>query len=311
MSQHRTIAVADGVALEVATIDCHEPGSRVAVLGGVHGDELEGVVAVGRLLQRLEDAPLRGRLDLVRVANPAAHAACSRTTPQDGRNLAREFPGDAHGSVTQRIAQVLTQNVIYPADLLIDLHSAGAHYEMPVFVGYGSTGSAAAASQRAAHAFGAPTIWRHSAIGPGRSLSAASALAVASIYVEGSGGGSLRGRDLDMYESGVLRVLAMLDMIGDAPAAAGPSVLLDGGDGDVDDSIASTTTGLCITRCAAGDDVLAGQLLAEVVAHDGRTLETLSAPRAGRVMMLRRTMQVRAGDGIAMLGPLPDEAEAR
>lgn len=308
MIQNRAIPVGDDITLEVATIDRGERGPRVAVLGGVHGDELAGVLAVGRLLHRLPDMPLLGRLDLVRVANPAAYAAHSRTTPQDGRNLAREFPGATGGSLTQRLAQALTHEVIGPAELLIDLHSAGTHYEMPVFVGYCSAGPAAASSQRAAQAFGAPIIWRHPAIGPGRSLSAASALGVSSIYVEGSGGTGVRHAELDIYESGVLRVLHMLAMVGSTVGGAPPHgpagpVILDGGDGDVDASLACTEAGLCVTHCHPGDDVAAGQVIAHIVAPDSRVLETLRSPRQGRVMMLRRTAEVQAGDGIAMLGP--------
>lgn len=312
MISSRKVAVGDDTDLEIATIQRGRQRPRVAVLGGVHGDELEGVLAVGRLLHRLRDEPLQGRLDLVRIANPAAYAAQSRATPQDGRNLAREFPGDQRGTLTQRLAHALTQGVISGADLLIDLHSAGAHYQMPVFVGYCNSGPSATAAECAARAFGAPIIWRHPVIGPGRSLSAASALGIASIYVEGSGGGGLREADLDIYEGGVLRVLRMLAMLDDkykAPAGPAEPEMLDGGDGDVDASLTCSASGLCVTCCQVSDEVASGQVIARIVAPDGRPLEELRSSRRGRVMMLRRTAEVTAGDGIAMLGPPARGAE--
>lgn len=289
--------------LEVVRLGAGRP--RVAVLGGVHGDELEGIVAAGQLIHVLRETPLRGRVDVVAVANPPAYAARSRTTPEDGRNLAREFPGDAHAGPTRRLAHLLTTEVIAGADLLVDLHSAGAHYAMPVFAGYCAAGPTGPASRAAAEAFAAPVVWRHPEIGPGRSLSAAAALGVPSIYVEGSGGGGLRGADLDVYIDGVLRTLAWLDVVdGRGPVGAEP-VRLDGGSGDVDASVACTVDGLCVTRAEVGTGVAAGGVVAQIVAPDGAVLETITAPRDSWLMMLRRTAEVRAGDGIAMFGPPP------
>jgi predicted deacylase len=272
------------------------------------------VVTARRLIELLRDAPIRGRVDIVPVANPFAHAARARVTPVDGRNLAREFPGDQDGSPTQLLAYRLTRELIFPADLLIDLHSAGAHYEMPVFVGYCSAGPGGPASRSAAEAFAAPVIWQHPTIGAGRSISAAQGLGVPAVYVEGSGGGGLRGADLDVYVGGVLRVLRGLGMIGPEVGPVGTPadpVVLDGGDGDVDASIACVTAGLCITRATVGDDVRAGTPVAEIIGDAGEPVEVLRAPRAGRLMMLRRTAEVRAGDGIAMFGPWPRSGAQR
>lgn len=308
MIEHRRLTAA-GVGIDLVSIGGTEPGPRVAVLGGVHGDELEGIVAAGQLVARLRTASVQGQVDVVAVANPLAHAALRRTSPDDDANLARVFPGAADGSPTQRIADLLTREVIFPADLLVDLHSAGAHYEMPVFVGFDGSGPTAVASRAAAEAFGAPVVWRHSAVQPGRSISTAAAAGVASIYVEGSGGGGLRGADLDVYLGGTLRVLARLGVIAaehaDVGAPATDPVHLDGGDGDVDSSLAGTVDGLCVTRAEIGADLDAGDVVAEIVGIDGTALEVLRAPRAGRLMMLRRTAAVRRGDGIAMLGPAP------
>src|SRR6185437_5340429 len=136
-------------------------------------------------LDALSPDALGGRVKVVPVSNPLAFAARSRTSPPDGGNLARVFPGRADGSVTERIAHLLTREVIEGADLLVDLHSAGARYEMPVFAGFVSDAPMGARSGEATAAFGAPMVWEHLGSGPGRSMSAAGELGVASIYVEG------------------------------------------------------------------------------------------------------------------------------
>ena len=103
-------------------------GPTLTVLAGVHGDEYEGVRAIPQIFRALELAQLRGRLITVPVCNVPAYRTATRSSPIDGLNLARVFPGDAHGTVTQRIAHMLTEQMIAPASLLIDLHSAGVAY---------------------------------------------------------------------------------------------------------------------------------------------------------------------------------------
>ena len=286
-------------------------GPTLTVLGGIHGDELEGVTAARILIDRAEklDSPglLKGILRVVPVCNPSAFGARSRTSPIDGENLARVFPGDSSASVTRRIAHALTELVIRGADLLVDLHSAGLHYAMPVFAGYVENLATSPQSRAAASAFDAPITWQHEGTGPGRSLSAAADLGVPAIYVEGSGGGALVGTDLDLYVRGLTRLLTHLGMVEEAHDPPGQGTWLRGDDGDVDSSLAATVAGHCVTRSVAGQVVTAGQVIAEIIDDDARVVQQILNPRQGSatVMMIRRTAAVLPGDAIAMLGPVP------
>ncbi len=288
--------------LEVASLTGQGDGPTVALLGGVHGDELEGIAAVRAVSAHLraDTSAWSGRVLAVAVANPPAHAAFSRTSPLDDGNLARSFPGRPDGTVTERLADALTEQVIRGADLLIDLHSAGLNYAMPFFAGFADPAGSAAA-----HAFGAGLIWAHDTLNPGRSLTAASSLGVASLYVEGAGGGSLRRHELVGYRDGVLRVLSHLGML-PARDPVGPQQILRGGDGDVDSSVAASVPGWCVTAVRAGDRVGRGDLVAEILGGDGTTVQQITAPHDGTVMMLRRRAQVQPGDGIVMLGPFAE-----
>lgn len=302
------IDVGDGVRLEVVTFG-QADGPVLAVLGGVHGDELEGILAARIFAGQLARGAipgLRGQVRVLAVSNPVAHAARSRTTPGDGGNLARVFPGRDDGSLTERLAHAITTEIIGGSDLLVDLHSAGARYQMPVFAGFVAAGSTGERSSAAAAAFSAPVTWEHATSGPGRSLSAAEHLGVPSMYVEGSGGGGLIGHDLDIYVAGLQRLLHWLGMV-DGPAPAGrTSMVLKGGDGNVDASLACTVDGYCVTRAQVGAVVAEGCVLAEILDGGGDRLQQIRANRAGTLMMLRRQADVTAGDGIAMLGPVPE-----
>ncbi|MBK5248166.1 MAG: succinylglutamate desuccinylase/aspartoacylase family protein [Actinomycetales bacterium] len=284
------------------------PGPTVAVLGGVHGDELEGVLAARRIGHILDAANLRGTVRIAAPAHPVAWDAASRTSPVDGLNLARVFPGNAEGSPTEQVAAFLTSRVIAGADLLIDLHSAGQGFDMPLLVGFAAgEGPVCARSAEAAAVFGAPHVWEHPEASPGRSLAAAAAHGVPSIYVEGRGGGQVRRRDLDCYVGGVLRVLQHLGMIDAAPQGesdAAPSVtrsVVVRGDGDTDGGVEAVTAGFLVTAAEVGDHVTAGTVLGEVVDENGATVALVRSPQEGVVMLLRRRSRIAAGDTLAIV----------
>lgn len=102
------------------------PGRRIVVSAGVHSREYVGIEAMRRLAERLRPEDMRGELHLVHAFNyDGLIERSSDVFPADGKNLNREFPGNAGGSPTQRLAAYLEENVIRGADCIIDLHSGG------------------------------------------------------------------------------------------------------------------------------------------------------------------------------------------
>src|SRR5262249_6397038 len=79
----------------------------VMIAAGVHGDEYEGPVAVAELARRLRAETMQGSVVAVPVTNPMAWRAAQRTSPDDGLNLARTFPGSPSGSPTERLAAAI------------------------------------------------------------------------------------------------------------------------------------------------------------------------------------------------------------
>lgn len=291
------------VHVDLVVVRGAHDGPTLSILGAIHGDEPEGSLAIDAAIAELDQKHLRGTVRAVAICNVAAAATDSRLSPLDGKNLAREFPGAADGSPTQRLADLLTRCVIEGSDVLVDLHSAGRDYVMPFFAGYEANRPWSAISSRAAMAFGSPLVWEHNSVAPGRSISAASLCAVPSIYVEAMGGDAVTGTTLDALVAGLNRVMSTVGMIDWADAAPPPARVLKGGDGNVDASVSCRAAGMCITRVTPGEPVDACRLIAQIYA-EGRPVDEVYAPSAGMVMMLRRKPRVDAGDAIAMLGPL-------
>jgi len=280
-----------------------EAGPRVVILGGVHGDEYEGIAAAARIWHDLDPQQLTGSVAIVPTANLPACAAGTRPGPDDGVNLARTFPGCSDGSVTQRIAWSLSE-LIRSANLLIDLHSAGQHYAMPLLCGaYDGPDELGRRCRAAALAFGAPIYWAHDDVAPGRSLSVALDAGIPCIYAECGGGGRVRPADLAAYRAGVQGVLASIGALPATQPPAPPALVLRSS-GDTDMALAIRRPGILLERVAILDHVQPGTLLGQVIDEQATVLEELIAPAAGVVIMARRTARVRPGDGAFLLAQL-------
>jgi predicted deacylase len=301
----------DGGPVEIFRAGAGRAGPRVAVIGGIHGDEIEGVLAARRLLDMLSQSVVRGQVTVVPIANPPAFRLSSRCGP-DGLNLARVFPGTAEGSVTEQLARLLTTHVITGSSLLIDMHSAGRHYRMPGFCGYPATMSHGRHSCRElAERTGFPTVWGHRQIQPGRTISTAQDMGIPWLYFESGGGGGLFKPDLDAAAGAALAVLAAIGAVdhgaGAAPLAGTDAQHVTEGDGDVDSGLAFSQPGLFIAHVRAGEETAAGDTLGEVVTPDGAHAEWIRSPGQGRVMMIRHSCVVQAGDLAALVAPTGQE----
>lgn len=111
------------------TVVSRGEGPTVLVLGGNHGDEYQGQIAIMKLARELMPEKVTGRVILIPSLNLPAASAATRLSPLDGMNMNRAFPGDAEGPVTSQIAHYL-RTVLFPiSDVVIDIHSGGRSME--------------------------------------------------------------------------------------------------------------------------------------------------------------------------------------
>ncbi len=112
-----------GTSIPVTIIRGTKKGTTLALTAGVHGAEYPPVLALYRLKDMVDPKTLSGTLVLVHVANlPSFQRRTVYFNPFDGKNLNRVFPGDPNGTLSQRMAYVLTEEVIKKCDALIDMH---------------------------------------------------------------------------------------------------------------------------------------------------------------------------------------------
>src|SRR6266540_5285312 len=101
-----------------------QSGPTLALIAGTHGSEVAPIVALQRVRATIDPAVLRGTVLIVHVANmPSFLGRTIYYSPIDGKNLNRVYPGKPDGTVSERIAFAITNQVIERADYLVDLHA--------------------------------------------------------------------------------------------------------------------------------------------------------------------------------------------
>jgi uncharacterized protein len=297
--------MADFAGLNVPVIEVtgDAPGPRLSVIAGVHGCEYASMAGVRRWAGELAGRPersLRGTVTVVPVVNlPAFWARSPFVVPEDGKNLNRCFPGSPDGTLAERLAYAVFEQVIVGSDALVDVHAGDLAEALEPFAMYDG-GRAEAVARGLATAYGLGYVLRQ-APGPdqtvaGSSSAAAAAAGVPAIIAEAGGCGLVTEAAVAAHVRGLDGVLRYLEMCPDGhleqPAA--PVYL----DGFVWPRTPSAGWWEPVVR--VGEAVTAGQVLGTVSTLDGSAvLETFTAPAAGVVLFVTSSPAV-AVDGLLL-----------
>jgi len=114
------------VTLPIHILHGPRPGPTMFISAAIHGDELNGIEIVRRVMRTLQPGNISGTLLCVPVVNAFGFISRSRYLP-DRRDLNRSFPGSANGSLAGRLANLFLKEVVLRSQLGIDLHTAAIH----------------------------------------------------------------------------------------------------------------------------------------------------------------------------------------
>jgi N2-acetyl-L-2,4-diaminobutanoate deacetylase len=101
------------------------PGARLLFVGGNHGGEYEGTVALLKLARTLQPEEIQGQVIILPALNLPAVIAGERLSPIDHLDMNRSFPGKWNGTATQLIAHYVSEGILPLCDAVIDLHAGG------------------------------------------------------------------------------------------------------------------------------------------------------------------------------------------
>jgi predicted deacylase len=301
-----------GTAIPFSIVHGAKPGPVLALIAGTHGMEYAPIIALQRLRTAIDPRSLSGTVVMVHVANmPSFLGRTIYYSPADGKNLNRVFPGRADGTLSERIADTLTREVIARATHVVDIHCGDGNESLRPYVYWITTGPAevAEAGRRLALASG----FDHIVIDRGRPTDPA-----ASIYLSNTA--ILRGKPALTVESGLLAMtdeesiarieravagwLRELAMRADGPAPVESPVWIDR-----NEVVTSGATGIFYPSVERGHFVLAGMQLGRVTDFHGRLLHDVRAPFDGIVLYVLGTPPISKGEPVAFVGAAGREAK--
>ncbi len=112
----------------VTIINGSRPGKTLYVSAGIHGGEYPGVAAIALLAERLQPEELSGAVIFLHCVNYSGMINMTDAlVPEDGENLNANFPGKPDGTIGQKIAAWLAEEMLPQADFVVDLHSGGVY----------------------------------------------------------------------------------------------------------------------------------------------------------------------------------------
>lgn len=289
--------------LPVCMIRGTNSGPTVTMIAGIHGDEYEGTLTLQRMARDLSADAIEGCLIVIPSLNLPGLALGRRSSPLDGLDLDRCFPGNPFGSISERLAYEVFERLIKPANLVVDLRSGGNEllFAPTAAVRFSADKKHQALSEAAMVAFGAPNSVRLPASSPNSCLQAAiQAAGKHYIQTELGGGASVSAETLAIATTGCHNVLRHWGLLRDDMELRSSRML------EVRDAsfyVYASTSGLLEPHAKLGQNVWQGDVLAKVINPDntGSIPDSIAVPRNCVLLATRKSGTVNSGDLLAIL----------
>ena len=265
-------------------------GPVIFVSAAVHGDELNGVEIIRRLIRRRSLKLTKGTLIFVPMVNVYGVLNQSRYMP-DRRDLNRVFPGSARGSLAGRLAHIFLSEIVSKCDYGIDLHTGAIHRSNLPQV---RANLDDVETREMAETFGVPVLL-NSNLRDGSLRESAVEHGVKILLYEA--GEALRFDELSIRagEKGVLNVLGYLGMVRKRKSSSKkitPFIAYSSS------WVRAVTSGFVHDKVQNGDQVVKGQVLAEIGDSFGEVQSEVLAGREGIIIGKQNIPLVQEGDAM-------------
>ena len=287
------------VTLPTHVIRGRKEGPRLFVSAAVHGDEINGIEIIRRLLALKSISKLRGLLIAVPVVNVFGLINLSRYLP-DRRDLNRSFPGSEKGSLAGRLAHLFMHEIVSNATHGIDLHTGSNHRtNLPQIRARLDDPE----TERLAKAFGAPVIL-DSNLRDGSLREAVTERKIPMLLYEA--GEALRFNEFAI-RAGVKGVVAVMRAIGMLPPTRSRKRRYEPLISKSSSWLRAPKSGFLQIQTHLGDSVAKGETLGIISDPFGGNSEEVKAPAASVVIGLFKLPLVHRGDALFHLAHFDDE----
>ena len=287
------------------------PGPVMALVAGAHGTEYASIIALEKLIARIDPTELSGSLIVIPLVNvPSFEQKVPHVNPVDGKSMNRYYPGRAEGTQTERAAYAITREVVDRCDYLIDLHGGDLDESLRPYSYWAKTGNEKqdAVSRGMVLAFGLDHIIiasdRPRDPNASRYLETTAATrGKPSITVEAGHAGTVETGDVEALVNGCLGVLRYLKMLPGTPTPVEHPVWIERVV-----TLSSDHTGIFYPGVRRGTYVEAGMKLGYVTDYLGRTVFEARSPATGVVLFIAALPSMKKGETIANIGVVAPKA---
>lgn len=293
-----------GTFIPVTVINGMKPGPVLTLIAGNHGTEYVPVITLQRMLKEIDPLELSGAVIMVHIANITSFKQRSiYRNPVDGKNLNRVYPGNRAGTLTERIAEVITREIMDQSNYLIDLHGGELNENIEKFCSFEfkcQDKSICEKIKLLALSFGGylepdPFDYPDSVK---YSLCHLTAIrkGIPAIYVEAGGHGDTDTSNILYMDRGIRNVLMGLKMMRGEITTVNPPLYLVN-----EQVITSTVDGLFYSDIKCGQPIKKGALLGYLTDYFGNRLTDFYSPISGIVLMSFVTPAVNSGEDVFWL----------
>jgi N2-acetyl-L-2,4-diaminobutanoate deacetylase len=279
------------------------PGKKVLFVGGNHGGEYEGTVALLKLARSLEADHVHGQVIILPALNLPAVQAGERLSPIDHLDMNRSFPGKWNGTITQMIAHYIHEAILPLCDAVIDLHAGGYSLDLLPYnsMHYLPDPDLRDRTMAALKAFDAPvSLIMREFTGEGLLDYAVEGMGKIFLCAEIGGAGRLTPESLKVTETGVQNLLKHFRIIeGSLPESTTRLMEIP----QVEFYSYAKSSGIYESFFSLGHDVAAGQQLGQVhyPGDPAQEPEVIIAHRDGILVGTRGPGLVERGDCVAVV----------
>jgi len=286
------------IQMPVMIVKGVSPGPVLCLTAGVHGCEYPGIVATIRLFTTIDPKKLSGTLVIVPVVNvPSFNMKTPFVNPVDNTNINRISPGSLNGTASHLIADMLFREIIKKSNYHIDLHSGDVTENVVSLTILPKTGNknVDSASMMLARAYNLEYVLVLES--PSGSVSAEAAkFGIPTITAEVGGIGILDEKDTKLHLNGLMSVLRQLKMVTGNPTPRTDQKMLAGLV-----SVKVVHGGIFITEVKLGAMVKKGQMLGEILDVFGNSVEKITAPTEGVIILTNIPPVVNSGDTLVAI----------
>lgn len=296
-----------GTRIPITIIHGAKAGPVLGLVAGTHGYEYAPIMAMQRFPAKVDPRELTGTVIIVHIANmPSFLSRTIYYSPVDGKNLNRVYPGKTDGTLSERIADAITREVIDKSDYVADLHCGDGNEALRPYSYWMTSGTSEvnAQSKEMALAFGLDHIVIDNERGsdPAKSVYTANTAITRgkpAITTETGGMGLVDAESVELAEAGAFNLLRHFKMLPGAPKRTANPIWIDR-----NEVLRATETGIFHAQVKPGLTIAAGATLGVLTDFFGKTIQEVRAPFSGVILYVVATPPVSQGEPLAMVGHL-------